>query len=73
MPVSWILSTVSLFATTIGALLIFLYLWRAPRIAEDRLSPGERQAAEKHRTRSLASVGLLAAWLLVQAVAVVLL
>lgn len=73
MSVSWILSTVSLFATTIGALLIFLYLWRTPRIAEDRLSPDERKAGEKHRNRALAGVGLLAAWLLVQAVAVVLL
>lgn len=70
MAVSWMLSTVSLFATTIGALLIFLHLWGAPRVAADRLSPDERQADEKHRKRSLAGVGLLAAWLLVQAVAV---
>lgn len=73
MAVSWMLSTVSLFATTIGALLIFLHLWDAPRIAEDRLSPDERQAGERHRKRALAGVGLLAAWLLVQAVAVLLL
>jgi len=73
MSVSWMLSTISLFATTIGALLIFLHLWGAPRIAQDRLSPDERQAGEKHRKRSLAGVGLLATWLLVQAVAVVLL
>lgn len=73
MAVSWMLSTVSLFATTIGALLIFLHLWSAPRIAEDRLSHDERQAGERHRKRALAGVGLLAAWLLVQAVAVLLL
>lgn len=73
MAVSWMLSTASLFATTIGALLIFLHLWGAPRVAEDRLSPDERREGEKHRRRSLAGVGLLASWLLVQAVAVLLL
>lgn len=73
MVVSWMLNTVSLFAATIGALLIFLYLWSAPRIGDGRLSPEELQAGERHRRRSLAGVGVLAAWLLLNAVGVVLL
>jgi hypothetical protein len=73
MIVSWMLNTASLFAATIGALLIFLYLWGAPRIGDGRLSPEEAQAGEAHRRRSLAGVGVLAAWLLFNAVGVVLL
>lgn len=72
MAVNWMLNTISLFAATIGALLIFLYLWGAPRLAEDRMSPEEIRAGDQHRRRSLAGVGLLAAWLLVNAVSVVL-
>ena len=36
---NWILNTAGLFFTTVGALLIFLYLWKAPRFAEEWLSP----------------------------------
>jgi len=67
------LNTVGLLATTIGALLIFLYLWRAPRFAEDWLSPEGKRAYIKHRRLLIISVGLLAAWLLVQYLAVILL
>ena len=72
MTTTWILNTVGLPATTIGALLIFLYLWNAPRLAEDWLSPGGKLAYAKHRRRLIVSVGLLAAWLLVQDLAVIL-
>ena len=73
MTVAWILNTVGLFATTVGALLIFLYLWKAPRFAEDWLSPEGKSAYAKHRRLLIVSVGLIAAWLLVQYLSVILL
>ena len=72
MTTAWILNTVGLLATTVGALLIFLYLWKAPRFAEDWLSPEGKRAYAKHRRLLIISVGLLAAWLLVQYLAVIL-
>lgn len=73
MTVAWLLNTVSVLATSIGALLIFLYLWKAPRFAEDWLSPEGKRAYAKHRRLLVISVGLLAAWLLMQGLAVILL
>jgi len=70
---AWILNTSSLFITTIGVLLIFLYLWQAPTFAVDSLSPKDRQAYEKHRKGLVTGVGLLAAWLLVQDIAILVL
>ena len=72
MTIAWILNTAGLFLTTVGALLIFLYLWKAPRFAEDWLSPEGKIAYEKHRRLLIIGVGLLAAWLLLQYVAVIL-
>jgi hypothetical protein len=73
MTTTWILDTAGLFLTTAGALLIFLYLWKAPRFAEEWLSPEGKLAYVKHRRLLIVSVGLLAAWLLVQYLAVILL
>ena len=67
---AWILNTASLFVTTIGVLLIFLYLYKAPRCAADSLPPEEKRAYERHRKGLVAGVGLLAAWLLVQDIAI---
>jgi hypothetical protein len=72
MTSAWLMSTVSLLATTIAALLIFLYLWKAPRLADAWQSPEGRQAYALHQRRLTLGVGLLAAWLLVQGVAVIL-
>ena len=73
MTTAWILNAVGLFFTTVGALLIFLYLWKAPRIAEEWLSPAGKQAYAKHRRLLIVAVGLLAAWVLVQYLAIILL
>jgi hypothetical protein len=71
--VAWMLNTTGLLATTIGALLIFLYVWKAPRLAEDWQTPEGKLAYAKHRRMTIVSVGLLAAWLLIQGVAVIVL
>ena len=73
MTSAWLLSTVSLIATTVAALLIFLYLWKAPRLADAWQSPEGRQAYAQHQRRLTLGVGLLAAWLLVQGAALILL
>ena len=69
---TWMLNAVGLFVTTAGALLIFLYLWKAPRLAEEWLSPEGTRAYEKHRRLLIVAVALLAAWFLVQYLAVIL-
>jgi uncharacterized membrane protein len=73
MTSAWLLGTVSLIATTVAALLIFLYLWKAPRLADDWQSAEGRRAYALYRRRLILSVGLLAAWLVVQDLAVILL
>jgi hypothetical protein len=70
---AWILNTASIFITTIGVLLIFLYLWKAPRFAVEALPPDDKRAYEKHHRGLVIGVGLLAAWLLVQDIAILVL
>ena len=72
MITAWILGSVSLFATTVGALLVFLYLCNSPASAEAWQSPAGKMAYPKHRRMLIISVGLLAAWLLVQYLAIIL-
>ena len=72
MSAAWILNSVSLFATTVGALLIFLYLSQAPRLV-DGVPDEVRRACQKHRRLLTISMGLLSAWLMIQYLAVILL
>ena len=69
---TWIMNAVGLFLTTVGALLIFLYLWKAPRFADEWLTPEARGIYSKNRSLLIIAVGLLAAWFLVQCLAVIL-
>jgi uncharacterized metal-binding protein len=71
MTTAWLLGTISLYATTFGALLIFLYLSNSPRSAENWQSPEGKVAYTRHRRRLLAAVGLLAGWLVVQDLGVI--
>ena len=68
---TWIINSVGLFLTTVGALLIFLYLWKMPRPLGDSTSSGENSA--KNRGLLIAAVGLLAVWLIIQYLALILL
>lgn len=72
MSAAWVLNSVSLFVTTVGALLIFLYLTQAPRLVGDGIPAEVKLACEKHRRMMQIAVGLLAGWLLVQYLAVIL-
>lgn len=73
MTTTFALNLVGLFVTTVGALLIFLYLWRSPRFAEEWLSIEGKNAYAKHRSLLVIGVGLLASWLVLQYLAVILL
>jgi hypothetical protein len=72
MTTSWILGTASLYATTFGTLLIFLYLSNMPRNADVWQSTEGKAAYAKHRRTLLAAVGLLSAWLVIQVLAIIL-
>jgi hypothetical protein len=73
MITTWTLDMVGLFVTTVGALLIFLYLWKSPRFADEWLSTEGKRAYAKHRRLLIVGVGLLAAWLVIQYSAAILL
>jgi hypothetical protein len=73
MTTAWLLNTVGLFATTIGALLMCLHLQRAAPLFENPATPEANQVYRKHRRLLQVGVGLLTAWLVLQSLAVILL
>lgn len=63
----WILNTLGLYVTTVGALLLFLYLYRSPQIVDQwAASPQGRSEYARHRRRLILGTGLLAAWLVLE-------
>ena len=66
----WILNTVGLLATTIGVLIVFLHLHRTSRTVDTQLLPAVCQPLVKDRKLLTVTVGLMAAWFVVQYVAV---
>ena len=71
MTTSWLLNAVSLFLIMAGVLLIFLYLWKSPRFADEWLGPGGRDAYAKHRRLLIVAALLLGAWFVLQYVALI--
>ena len=66
----WILNTVGLLATTIGVLFVFLHLHRTSRTVGNTPLPEACQPLLKDRKMLTITVGLMAAWFVVQYVAV---
>ena len=66
MTTTWLLNAIGLFATTVSALLLFLYLQAAPRFAEELQTPAAKAAFAKHQRSLSVAVGLLAVWLALQ-------
>jgi len=62
----WVLNTLGLYVTTVGALLLFLYMYRSPQLADHWNSPEGRSAYARHRRRLVVGTGLLAAWLVLE-------
>lgn len=73
MTTAWVVNAIGLFATTVSALLLFLYVQAAPRFGEDLQTVEVKRAFAKHQSSLSIAVGLLALWLVVQCLAVVLL
>jgi hypothetical protein len=73
MMTTWIMNAVGLFVTTVGALLTFLYLKNTPRFADKFVSPEASREFARYQRMLTWVVGLLAAWLVVQCLALILL
>jgi len=71
MTTNWLLDAVGLYLTTVGALLIFLYIWRSPRFADEWLSNEGKRAYRRHQRLLVIAVGLLSAWLVMQYLGVI--
>jgi len=61
-----ILNLIGMFLTTVGALLIFLYLVETPKFARQYLSDEGQKEFARHRRHVVVGVGLLAAWVVLQ-------
>ena len=62
----WVLNTVGLYVTTVGALPLFLYLYRSPQLAAHWSAPDGQAQYARHRRRLVVGTGLLAAWLVLE-------
>jgi hypothetical protein len=67
----WILNTVGLLATTVGVLFVFLHLHRTSRTVAASQLPEVCQPLLKDRKMLTITVGLMAAWFVIQYVAVI--
>ncbi len=68
----WILNTIGLLATTIGALIVFLHLHKTSRAADYARLHEECAPLLKDRRLLMIAMGLMSAWFLVQYAAVIL-
>jgi len=62
----WILETVGLLVTTIGALVAFLHLHRTSRELEGRELPPECAPLMRDRRLLMITMGLMAGWFVIQ-------
>ncbi len=69
---TWILETVALFVTTIGALIAFLHMYRTSRALEGHALPAECMPLAKDRRLLMITMGLMAGWFLIQYAGVIL-
>jgi hypothetical protein len=72
MNVAWLLNAVGLFLTTVGTLLVFLYLVRSPKFADHWLTLDGQRAYSKHRRLLIAAAGVIALWMIIQYAAIIL-
>ena len=69
---SWMLNTIGLLATTIGALFVFLHLHRTSKEVSEAALHKECAPLIRDRRMLMITMGLMAAWFVVQYVAVIL-
>jgi hypothetical protein len=65
------LNTIGLLAVTVGALFVFLHLHRTTKALGDAPLPAECAPLAKDRRMLMITMGLMAAWFVVQYVAVI--
>jgi hypothetical protein len=70
---AWMLETVGLLVTTIGALVVFLHLHRTSSALAGQVLPPECAALARDRRLLMIVVGLMAGWFLIQYVGLLLL
>jgi hypothetical protein len=68
----WILNTIGLLATTVGVLIVFLHLHRTSQVVSDSALPEVCRPLLKDRRLLTITVGLMAAWFVVQYLAILL-
>ena len=67
---AWLLNEIGLLMTTIGALMMFLYLSPEPTFASAMQPQESKQGFLKYQRQARFGVGLLAAWLVLQDLAI---
>jgi hypothetical protein len=70
MTLAWWLNAAQLYVSAVGALLIFLYLFNSRRFMDQWLTPEGKVAYKKHSRLLILAVGILAAWVLLQYLAI---
>jgi hypothetical protein len=73
MIAAWALNFIGLFITTVGALLLFLSLYKSRQFSGVSLTTEEKRANAKYQRQLAFGVGLLAVWLVLQDLAAILL
>jgi hypothetical protein len=69
---TWLLETIGLLVTTIGALIAFLHLHRTTREMANRPLPPECAPLAKDRRLLMITMGLMAGWFVIQYIALIL-
>jgi len=68
---SWMLNTIGLLAVTVGALFLFLHLHRSSKEISDAAMHKECAPLIRDRRLLMITMGLMAAWFVVQYIAVI--
>jgi hypothetical protein len=73
MTTHWVLETIGLLVTTIGALIAFLHLHRTSRELANTPLPPECAALVRDRRLLMITMGLMAGWFVIQYIGLLLL
>ena len=73
MTTTWMLETIGLLITTVGALIAFLHLHRSSRELANTPIPPECAALVRDRRLLMITIGLMAGWFVIQYIGMILL
>ena len=69
---TWLLETIGLLVTTVGALFAFLHLHRTSRAMGDAPLPPECEPLARDRRLLMITMGLMAGWFIIQYIGLIL-